>query len=83
MIYKPNYTIQIVSPSTEHKDRTAKFSLYEQQGVKNYLIVNPSTKQLDAFSLESDKYQHIVCEENWTFPGPSNEVSIRVCDLFE
>jgi Uma2 family endonuclease len=37
----PDLIIEVLSPSTAFKDKTAKLNLYRQFGVKEYWIVNP------------------------------------------
>jgi len=55
----PILAVEIVSPATEAKDRNAKFKLYESQGVKHYLIADPVTRRLEAFSLVDGRYQAV------------------------
>lgn len=57
--YTPHLVVEVVSKSTEKKDRTAKYDLYEQQGVETYVIVDPNTKNVDAFQLEGKSYQKL------------------------
>ena len=37
----PDLVIEVLSPSTGHKDQTVKKDIYELYGVKEYLIVDP------------------------------------------
>ncbi len=54
----PAIIAEVISPSTEQRDRTEKFELYESQGVQYYLILNSEQNTLDAYSLDqSEKYQ--------------------------
>ena len=50
----PDWIIEIISPSTEKKDRRQKFLLYEECGVKEYWIINPDKKIISTFLLEKD-----------------------------
>lgn len=52
----PQLIVEVISPSTAHKDRTAKRALYEQEGVNFYLLADPDSKQLEAWQLEMGKY---------------------------
>ncbi len=47
----PDLVIEIISPSTATKDRREKFNLYEKNGVREYLIVEPEAKHVERFSL--------------------------------
>ncbi len=48
--------IEIISPSTFHRDSVEKFQLYEQFGVKEYWLIEPANQVIEVFRLENDKY---------------------------
>ena len=52
----PVMVFEVLSPTTNRKDRIIKFQLYEQAGVKYYCIVDPETNSADVFLLRKDKY---------------------------
>ncbi len=53
----PDLIVEILSPSTSSKDTHEKFRLYEEFGVQEYWIVDPSNNLLDIFLLdENGKY---------------------------
>jgi len=54
----PDLVIEIVSPSTEVKDKREKRLLYERFGVKEYLIVNPEPDRayVEVFTLNQGAY---------------------------
>lgn len=54
--YPPSLIIEVLSPSTEDKDRTAKKQLYEDQGVTAYLLVDPKKETIEVFELVDGKY---------------------------
>lgn len=47
----PDLAVEILSPSTAHKDLTAKLSLYERSGVREYWVVNLERKSVLVFLL--------------------------------
>jgi Uma2 family endonuclease len=47
----PNLVVEILSPSTLHRDRTEKKTLYERNGVDEYWIVDPARKEVTVFRL--------------------------------
>jgi Uma2 family endonuclease len=53
----PSLIVEIASENTRLKDRNTKFKLYEQYGVKYYLIVDPDKKSIEYFQLVDNKYQ--------------------------
>ncbi len=54
--FTPDLTLEILSPSTAFKDRHEKFELYEQQGVKYYVIVDQTFKKVEVWELKEGKY---------------------------
>jgi Uma2 family endonuclease len=54
--FTPSLTVEILSSSTAYKDRHEKFELYEQEGVKYYLIVDPAFQKTEIYELIEGKY---------------------------
>ena len=54
--YPPTLIAEVLSVSTRKKDRTAKRTLYERQGVLFYLLVDPEKKAIEVLSLKNGKY---------------------------
>lgn len=53
----PALVIEVLSPATADKDRSAKRSLYELAGVGHYLLVDPVAKTIEWLSLgEKGRY---------------------------
>ena len=50
----PDMIVEILSPSTNKKDVTEKFTLYEEHGVKEYWIVHPNDKAVTVFLLQKN-----------------------------
>ena len=54
----PACLFEILSPSTQKKDRGIKYQLYQEQGVPYYIMADPETRSTEAYQLGSDgKYQ--------------------------
>jgi Uma2 family endonuclease len=53
----PVMVFEVLSPSTSRKDRTLKYQLYENAGVKYYCIVDPETNSAAVFVLKKEQYQ--------------------------
>ncbi len=49
------------------KDKNKKFQLYEQEGIKYYLLVDIDKKQINIYKLEDGKYMLQEAEENFAF----------------
>lgn len=52
----PDLVIEILSPSSMRHDRVTKFNLYQQAGVREYWIVDPTQKSVLIFLLENGRY---------------------------
>ncbi|MEJ7737784.1 MAG: Uma2 family endonuclease [Chitinophagaceae bacterium] len=57
--FAPLLTVEILSPSTAYKDRHEKYELYEEQGVKYYVIADPVFKKIEIYELIEQKYQPV------------------------
>ncbi len=55
--FPPSLVVEILSPSTALKDRHTKFSLYENFGIKYYLIVDEEKNEVEIYSLQNSKYK--------------------------
>jgi Uma2 family endonuclease len=55
----PLLVVEVLSLSTALKDTTVKFELYQKEGVKSYIIIDPDTKRGEIFELNDGKYELI------------------------
>jgi Uma2 family endonuclease len=51
-----DFVIEILSPRTAHADRTIKFALYAQAGVREYWIVDSKAQTIESFTLRDGVY---------------------------
>ena len=62
----PDLVIEILSPSTEHKDRGVKFDDYATHGTMEYWIVDPVVQAIEQYILDNGSYllhkKHVVGE---------------------
>ncbi len=58
----PDLIIEVLS-SDKNRDRVQKKSLYERAGVKEYFIVNPTNRNVIAYSLQEGNYQMAYQED--------------------
>lgn len=72
----PAFIAEILSPSTSHKDRTAKRELYQQQGVQWYFLVAPEQKTIQALELVDGVYV-----EHSTEPGEITFTVDQGCEV--
>jgi Uma2 family endonuclease len=52
----PVLIVEILSPSTAINDRHTKFEIYQEQGVKYYIIANAATKTWQSYILQGSAY---------------------------
>jgi Uma2 family endonuclease len=52
----PDLVVEIISPSTFHRDSVEKYQLYERYGVKEYWLIEPANQVIEVFKLENGKY---------------------------
>jgi Uma2 family endonuclease len=50
----PDFAIEVLSPSNQHRDRGVKRRVYARSGVKELWIVDPKTQAIESFLLQSD-----------------------------
>jgi Uma2 family endonuclease len=59
----PALVVEILSPSTAVRDRTAKAARYAATGVAHYWIVDTERRRLECFRLEAGEYVRAVQAE--------------------
>lgn len=52
----PDFIVEVLSPSTEDRDRGVKFEDYEAHGVREYWIADPKRKTIEQYKLVRGKY---------------------------
>ena len=53
----PDLVVEILSPSTFHKDRRRKLAVYSQFGVQEYWIVDPETRTMELYRQTGEGLQ--------------------------
>lgn len=53
----PDLIVEILSPGNNSKEIKTKYELYEEAGVKEYWIIQPSEQTLIIYLLQNGKYQ--------------------------
>ncbi len=56
----PDLVVEVLSESTESRDRGVKFTDYETSGVSEYWIIDPFLKTFEQYQLVDNEYQLII-----------------------
>lgn len=65
--FTPSLVVEILSPSSALRDRNTKFEIYQNEGIKYYLIVDTENKKIEIYQLIDDKYELMPAKENNSF----------------
>jgi Uma2 family endonuclease len=68
----PTIVAELLSPSTEKRDRTAKFDLYQDEGVQYYLMLDPERNVIHLYELGADG----VYQQHES----GSEIVLNICD---
>lgn len=65
----PDLVFEVISKSTAKRDEILKFDLYQNEGVKYYVLVYPEIRKAKLYQLIDFKYQKLkdFSDENYTF----------------
>ncbi len=79
---RPELAVEILSPSTRHKDLTAKRELYATNGVPFYLIVDPEARSLVLLELGQEGNYHELPPESPFEIHPGGSLQLEIAPLF-
>ncbi|WP_321277371.1 Uma2 family endonuclease [Thiomicrorhabdus indica] len=74
----PELIFEILSPSTAKKDQTLKFELYEKEGVKFYVLVDPEEEVVKAYELKEGRYVIITSTHSDSLTFNLSECSVEI-----
>ena len=79
----PEVVFEVLSPSTEPKDRRKKMELYERSGVREYFLVNPEAEFIEKYDLSPAGYgKSVLYEGKETFMIETIGLELAVQDIF-
>lgn len=81
---RPDFVCEILSKSTERRDRGVKGHIYAAAGVPYYWLIDPRRQTLEAFELDGEEWR---ATGTWRASGavsapPFEEISISLADLW-
>lgn len=80
----PDLCVEILGPTSGAMDRQKKFKLYQDGGVANYWIVDPSKRTIEAFILTDGKYKSASAgrDDDIVHLPPFEDLEIPLADLW-
>lgn len=77
----PDWVIEIVSPSTQQIDYGIKLFKYRMTGVREYWIVNPSSRTVNVYNFESESGTGQYLFDEAIPVNIYEDLNIRISDL--
>jgi len=65
--FPPALVAEVLSPSTALKDRHSKYSIYESQGIRYYIIIDPDKNEAEVYELMEGKYHLMKQGKDFSF----------------
>ena len=80
----PDWVCEVLSPSTENRDRNVKMPIYARFGVACAWLIDPQAHTLEAYALEGDAWREIgrLAGSGRVSLPPFAAVAIRLEDLW-
>lgn len=79
----PDFILEVISPSTEHKDKIVKAIKYLESGVREYWIIDPYRKQLIVYRYEVPTTQILQLEGTYPVGIFDGELEIDLDQIRE
>ncbi len=86
MIFRsPKLVIEVLSPSTQAYDRSAKFALYRRlDSLQEYILIDPETRRIDAFRRnELGQWVLFDMSQDETLECASIGCKVLLADVFD
>ncbi|HNG90725.1 MAG TPA: Uma2 family endonuclease [Saprospiraceae bacterium] len=80
----PDFVVEVLSASTEERDRGIKFQDYEAHGVREYWIIDPDEESVEQYLLQGDKYRlHLKARQGYIESAVVKGFRIDIRAIFE
>jgi Uma2 family endonuclease len=80
--FPADLVVEIFSPSTKLKDQNTKFELYQNFGIKYYVMVDPETEEIFVYQLVNGKYQKLNSDNEFLFLENGCKISANMSEIF-
>ena len=80
----PDLVIEVLSPSTAHRDRTFKRALYARHGVREFWMVDTNARLIEVLLLRESEYETVgIYGEGQTLTSPTlTDFTLNIDDIF-
>jgi Uma2 family endonuclease len=81
----PEIVVEVVSPSTARRDEKIKFQIYQEEGVKYYILIYPDDLKAKLYKLENHKYikEGDFSDEVYKFENLTCDIEINFEKVFK
>lgn len=81
----PEVIFEVLSPSTKKKDRTVKYNIFQEQGVKYYILVEPKGDFAEVYKLINGYYklEGEFTQEQYLFEFNNCKINFDFNNIFE
>jgi len=81
----PEVIFEVLSPSTKKKDRTIKYNIFQEQGVKYYILVEPKGNFAEVYKLINGYYklEGEFTDEKYLFEFNNCKINFEFKNIFE
>lgn len=80
----PDWICEVLSGSTERRDRTVKMRIYAEAGVPHFWIIDPRLQLLEVFGLQEGRWTHLGVwnSADEVRAPPFDAISFSLADLW-
>ncbi len=79
----PDLIIEIISPDSQSRDRREKFQEYERAGVREYWLIDPLSRTVEAYGLHGKKFELIREQDGIVASSVLPQFSIKSAHLWQ
>jgi len=81
----PQIIFEVLSPSTKKKDRIVKYNIFQEQGAKYYVLVEPKGNFAEVYKLVNGYYklEGELTDEVYNFKIDNCEIEFQFKNIFE
>ena len=79
----PDMVLEVLSPSTAYKDKTAKLRIYKAAGVHEYWIVDPAYQFVEVYLLQENAFPTVYNKNDIVTVSIFEQCDIHLQEIFD